>query len=238
MQAERSRRRIPLGAPFMIIDTATICSVFSFFEKTICKSVLNIYEKGMLTKIGTFVCLERMVNNVTKPQAISVTMPANEELPKEKFDELESFIDSMETNKGALIKILHKAQEIFGYLPRDVQLFTARKLGIPGAEVYGVVSFYSYFTTKPRGRHTISACLGTACFVRGADKVIERLKEKLKIESNEITEDGLFTLKDVRCIGACGLAPVVMVDGRVFGRVKEEDLDEIINAYRSQEILK
>lgn len=175
---------------------------------------------------------------MTKPQAISVTMPANEELPKEKFDELESFIDSMETNKGALIKILHKAQDIFGYLPRDVQLYVARKLGIPGAEVYGVVSFYSYFTTKPRGKHTISACLGTACFVRGADKVIERLKEKLKIESNEITEDGLFTLKDVRCIGACGLAPVVMVDDRVYGRVKEEDLDEIINAYRSQEILK
>ena len=170
---------------------------------------------------------------MTKPQAISVTDPPSEELPKEKFDVLESFIDSMETTKGALITILHKAQGIFGYLPRDVQLFVARKLGIPGAEVYGVVSFYSYFTTKPRGKHTISVCLGTACFVRGSDKIIERMKEKLSIESNEITEDGLFTLKDVRCIGACGLAPVVMVDDRVFGRVKEEDLDEIINAYRS-----
>ena len=175
---------------------------------------------------------------MTKPQAISVTMPANEELPKEKFDELESFIDNMETNKGELIRILHKAQDIFGYLPRDVQLFIARKLGIPGAEVFGVVSFYSYFTTKPRGKHTISACLGTACFVRGADKVIERIKEKLEVQSNEITEDGLFTLKDVRCLGACGLAPVVMVDDRVFGRVKEEDLVGIINTYRSQEFLK
>ena len=206
---------------------------FYFLNKTICKYVLKIYEKGILTRIGTFECLERTVNIVTKPQAISVTMPTNEELPKKKFDELESFIDNMETNKGALIKILHKAQEIFGYLPRDVQLYVARKLGIPGAEVYGVVSFYSYFTTKPRGKHTISACLGTACFVRGSDKIIERMKEKLKIQSNEITEDGLFTLKDVRCIGACGLAPVVMVDDRVFGRVKEEDVDEIINAYRS-----
>ena len=175
---------------------------------------------------------------MTKPQAISVTAPANEELPKEKFDELESFIDNLETTKGALIKILHKAQGIFGYLPRDVQLFVARKLGIPGAEVFGVVSFYSYFTTKPRGKHTISVCLGTACFVRGSDKIIERMKEKLNIESNEITEDGLFTLKDVRCIGACGLAPVVIVDDKVFGRVKEEDLDEIINAYRSEEILR
>jgi len=170
---------------------------------------------------------------MTKPQAIDVMAPIGEELPKEKFDELERFIDGMETTKGGLIRILHKAQDIFGYLPRDVQLFVARKLGIPGAEVFGVVSFYSYFTTKPRGKHTISVCLGTACFVRGSDKIIERMKEKLSIESNEITEDGLFTLKDVRCIGACGLAPVVMVDDKVFGRVKEEDLDEIINAYRS-----
>ncbi len=170
---------------------------------------------------------------MTKPQAISVTKLENEDLPKEKFDELEAFINGMETTKGALIEILHKAQDIFGYLPRDVQLYVARKLGIPGAEVFGVVSFYSYFTTKPRGKHTISVCIGTACFVRGADKVIERLKEKLKIESNEITEDGHFTLRDVRCIGACGLAPVVMVDDKVYGRVKEEELDDILKTYRN-----
>ncbi|MBS4538175.1 NAD(P)H-dependent oxidoreductase subunit E [Clostridium sp. D2Q-11] len=169
---------------------------------------------------------------MTKPQTISVTKPISKDLPREKFDELEEFIDNMETTKGALIGILHKAQNIFGYLPRDVQLYIARKLGIPGAEVFGVVSFYSYFTTKPGGKHTISVCMGTACFVRGADKVIERLKEKLNVESNEITEDGLFNLKDVRCVGACGLAPVVMVDDKVFGRVKEEDLDDIINTYR------
>ncbi|WP_432661802.1 NAD(P)H-dependent oxidoreductase subunit E [Wukongibacter baidiensis] len=173
---------------------------------------------------------------MTKPEAISVTKPVSEDLPKEKFDELEQFIDGLETTKGALIEILHKAQDIFGYLPRDVQLYVARKLGIPGAEVFGVVSFYSYFTTKPRGKYTISVCMGTACFVRGADKIIESLKEKLQIESNEITEDGLFTLRDVRCIGACGLAPVVMVDEKVYGRVKEEELDDIINTYRNQEV--
>lgn len=173
---------------------------------------------------------------MTKPQAISVTAPINEDLSKEKLDELETFINHMETTKGALIEILHKAQNIFGYLPRDVQLFVARKLGIPGAEVFGVVSFYSYFTTKPRGKHTISVCMGTACFVRGADKIIERLKEMLGVESNEITEDGIFTLKDVRCIGACGLAPVMVVDDKVYGRVKVEDLDDIINSYRSMEV--
>ena len=161
--------------------------------------------------------------------------PTGEEFPREKYDELEAFINSLETTKGALIEILHKAQNIFGYLSRDVQLFIARKLGIPGAEVYGVVSFYSYFTTKPSGKHTISVCMGTACFVRGADKIIEKFKEVLGIESNGTTEDGLFTLKDVRCIGACGLAPVVMIDGKVYGRVKVEDVEGIINTYRNKE---
>lgn len=171
-----------------------------------------------------------------KPQAISVTEPLKRDLPKEKFDELGAFIDNLDTTKGALIEILHKAQNIFGYLPRDVQLYVARKLGIPGAEVFGVVSFYSYFTTKPRGRHTISACMGTACFVKDSDKIMERLKEKLGIESNEITEDGLFTLKDVRCLGACGMAPILMIDDKVYGRVKEEELEHILNSYRSVEL--
>ncbi|NBJ15322.1 MAG: NAD(P)H-dependent oxidoreductase subunit E [Dehalobacter sp. 4CP] len=173
---------------------------------------------------------------MTKPQAIDVMEPTNENLPREKFEELEAFINSLPTTKSALIEILHKAQNIFGYLPRDVQLFIARKLGISGAEVFGVVSFYSYFTTKPRGKHTISVCMGTACFVKGADKIMERLKEKLGIESNEITPDGLFGLKDVRCIGTCGMAPVMMIDDKVFGRVREEDLDTILESYRRKEI--
>lgn len=168
---------------------------------------------------------------MTTPAEISVPKEAKN-LPKEKFDELENFIRSLETTKGALVQILHKAQHIFGYLPREVQLFIARRLGIPGAEVFGVVSFYSYFTTKPVGKHTISVCMGTACFVRKADNIIEGLKEKLGIEANETTKDGMFTLKDVRCIGACGLAPVVLVDEKVYGRVKEEEIDEIINEYR------
>lgn len=177
----------------------------------------------------------KLVIYMTKPQEIDVMEPVGRKLPKEKFDQLEAYIESLETTKGALIEILHKAQSIFGYLPRDVQLFVARKLGIPGAEVYGVVSFYSYFTTKPSGVHTISVCMGTACFVRGADKIIEKFKDKLGIGANETTKDGLFTMKDVRCIGACGLAPVVMVDDKVFGRVKVEDVDGIIEMYRREE---
>jgi NADH-quinone oxidoreductase subunit E/NADP-reducing hydrogenase subunit HndA len=168
---------------------------------------------------------------MTTPKEISVP-EKTDNLPKEKFDELDRYIAGLKTTKGALVQILHRAQHIFGYLPREVQLFIARKLGIPGAEVFGVVSFYSYFTTKPVGQHIISVCMGTACFVRGADRITESLKEKLGIGSNETTEDGLFTLKDVRCIGACGLAPVVMVDEKVYGRVNEEDIDEILNQYR------
>ena len=171
---------------------------------------------------------------MTKPQAIQAAEDLDQPLPKEYFDALEKFIIDMGDTQGALIEILHKAQGIFGYLPRDVQLFIARKLGIPGAEVSGVVSFYSYFTTEPRGRHTISVCMGTACFVRGADKIIESFKEKLHVESNQITEDGDFTLKDVRCIGACGLSPIVMVDEKVYPRVEEEILDDIINTYESK----
>lgn len=162
-------------------------------------------------------------------------LPSNRSLPKEKFDELEAYIDNLETTKGALIEILHKAQQIFGYLPRDLQLCVARKLGMPGAEVFGVVSFYSYFTTEPRGKHSISVCLGTACFIKGAGKILLKLKETLGIESNEITEDGLFTLKEVRCLGTCGMAPVMMIDDRVFGHVQEEDLAQILNAYRPKE---
>ncbi len=153
------------------------------------------------------------------------------DIDESKLKELGDFIDGLESTEGALIQILHRAQNIFGYLPREVQLYVARKLGIPGAEVYGVVSFYSFFTMKPGGKHNLSVCMGTACFVRGADKIIAKFKEKLKIESNQTTEDGLFTLKDIRCVGACGLAPVVMIDDKVYGKVKVEEIDKILEPY-------
>lgn len=168
---------------------------------------------------------------MTRPIEISIPK-ATGKLESKDFKELEEYIDNIKTKKGSLIQILHKAQIIFGYLPMEVQLFIARKLAIPGAEVFGVVSFYSYFTTQPSGKHTISVCMGTACFVRGADKIHERIKNELRIGSNQTTEDGLFTLKDVRCIGACGLAPVIMVDDKVYGRVKEDDVKKILDSYR------
>lgn len=154
------------------------------------------------------------------------------ELPKEKYDCLEEFILGLETKKGALIEVLHKAQEIFGYLPMEVQLYIARKLGIPGAEVFGVVSFYSFFKTKPEGKHLISICMGTACFVKGSAKIMDRFRQELGVELGQTTEDGNFTLKDVRCIGACNLAPVVMVDGKIYGRCTEENVAKILEEWR------
>ena len=150
---------------------------------------------------------------------------------KEKYKELQAFIDRLEQTEGALIHVLHKAQEIFGYLPRDVQLYIARALGLSGAKVYGVVSFYNYFTDKPRGEKLINICTGTACFVKGANPLMEHLEEKLKIKAGGTTEDGKFTLNGVRCVGACGLAPVVMIDDKVYGRVKLEEIDDILSQH-------
>ncbi|MBN2259746.1 MAG: NAD(P)H-dependent oxidoreductase subunit E [Clostridiales bacterium] len=156
-------------------------------------------------------------------------------LDREKIDELDEYIDSLEDQKGSLIHILHKGQSLFGYLPENLQIYISRKIDIPAAKVNGVVSFYSFFTQEPRGKHTISICMGTACFVNGSDKIFNELKRELNVENNKMTEDGLFTLKDIRCVGACGLAPVVMVDDQVYGHVKVSDVSEIIKKYREED---
>ena len=146
----------------------------------------------------------------------------------DKLNKLASYIEGLEHAEGELINILREAQEIFGYLPDHVQLFISRKLGIPAAKVYGVTTFYSYFTMEPRGNHVVSICLGTACFVKGADKIAEEFRKQLNIHEGTTSADGMYTLDSVRCVGACGLAPVVIVDGKVHGRVKPEDVSAII----------
>jgi NADH:ubiquinone oxidoreductase subunit E len=155
-------------------------------------------------------------------------------LPKEHLEELDRYIESLEDKKGSLIHILHKAQSLFGYLSKEAQLYVARKLDIPAAKVYGVVSFYSYFATEPVGKHKISVCMGTACFVRGAEKIVDEFKKELFVENGQTTKDGQFTLKDVRCIGACGLAPVVFVDDQVYGHVTVDGVREILKKYRKE----
>lgn len=153
------------------------------------------------------------------------------ELTAQSFDELEQYIDSMPSTKGELIRVLHKAQEIFGYLPEEVQKFVGKKLGVSTAKVFGVVSFYSYFTMTPKGENPIAICMGTACYVRGAEKVQDEFCKQLGIEVGETTEDGKFSVDALRCVGACGLAPVVLVGEKVYGRVTVEDVKKILAEY-------
>lgn len=155
-------------------------------------------------------------------------------LDSEKLEKLGAYIESLEQAEGELINILREAQEMFGYLPSEAQLFIARKLGIPAAKVYGVATFYSYFTMEPRGRHIISICLGTACFVKGSDKIVEEFRKQLNIKDGTSSEDGMYTIDSIRCVGACGLAPVVIVDGKVHGRVKPEDVTMIIQSIEQE----
>lgn len=160
--------------------------------------------------------------------------PAELLLPLDKLAELNDYIDSLQDKEGMLIHVLHRAQHIFGYLPKELQLYIARRVGIPAAKVYGVVSFYSYFTQTRRGEHTVSVCMGTACFVKGAEDVKEALKKELKVTFGETTEDDLFSMKEIRCIGACGLAPAIMVDEKVYGHMNEENVRTVINSYRGE----
>lgn len=148
-----------------------------------------------------------------------------------KFEELDKHIDSIEDKNEELISILHKAQNIFGYLSEDTQLYISRKLDIPAVKVNGVVSFYSYFKENPVGEYTISICLGTACFVKGADKVLEEFEKILNIKSGETTPDGKFSIDSLRCIGACGLAPVISINDKIYARVKVEEVSEILKNY-------
>lgn len=133
--------------------------------------------------------------------------------------------------EGSLITVLHMAQELYGYLPLEVQVTVADALEIPLSEVSGVVTFYSFFSTQPRGEHTIRVCLGTACYVRGGKKISERLQELLEVGIGDTTKDRKFTLEVARCIGACGLAPAMSIDGQVYKQVNPDKLETILSRY-------
>lgn len=149
-------------------------------------------------------------------------------LSPHKTAELLAICNEHENQPGELINILHKAQHLFGYLPAEVQQIIARQLKIPVSRVYGVVTFYTFFTMTPKGEHPISVCMGTACYVRGAEKVLDEFKRLLKIEVGETTQDGKFSLSSLRCVGACGLAPVVLIGEKVYGRVVPGDVEKIL----------
>ena len=145
--------------------------------------------------------------------------------------ELRALIQRLRGQEGALMPVLQGAQEIYGYLPIEVMEMISTDMGMPLEEIYGVATFYSQFSLTPKGRNHISVCLGTACYVKGSDKVLDRITQKLGIQPEECTEDGLFSLTACRCIGACGLAPVMMINEDVYGRLVPEDVDGILDKY-------
>ena len=160
---------------------------------------------------------------------------------KAKFAELDAFIAGLGIDakdarrRGHLIQVLHRAQHIFGYLPREVQLHVAEKLFLTEADVSGVVSFYNYFTTEPKGKYRIDVCLGTACYVKGSERVLQEIERVLGVKADTVpTADGLFSSSALRCVGACGLAPVMVINGKVYGKVTPAKAVAIINEYKAK----
>lgn len=151
----------------------------------------------------------------------------------DKYLQLDAVIAENKGRKGAVMMTLQKAQDMFGHVPKDVQVRIAEGLGVPLSEVYGVATFYSQFALEPRGRFVIGVCLGTACYVKGSKNILEKVCETLKVPAGKTTEDALFTIKDTRCLGACGLAPVMMINDDVYGRLVPDDVPGILDKYRA-----
>ena len=170
---------------------------------------------------------------MTNPEQPPVKPVAEAKHPSgdKRFKILEVHMKKLQFKQDALIEVLHKAQELFGYLEDDVLLFISAKLKLPPSRVYGVATFYHFFTLKPKGEHTCVVCMGTACYVKGADKVVEAVQNQLKIRAGETTTDNKVSLLTARCIGACGIAPAVVYDGTVIPRQTPESAMEQINKW-------
>ena len=168
-----------------------------------------------------------------KKKRVSAEEKKDEEFPPSMIAELDRMIKSYRNKPGSLIPVLQRAQEMVGYLPPIVQRRIARGLNIPPAEVHSVVSFYSFFTMTPRGDHIIKVCLGTACYVKGIEEILAKIKENLRINLGEITADRKFSLDGVRCLGACGLAPVIVVDHDTHGAVTSKKVTQILEEYKT-----
>ncbi|MBL7175024.1 MAG: NAD(P)H-dependent oxidoreductase subunit E [Desulfobacteraceae bacterium] len=154
-----------------------------------------------------------------------------QEFSSEELAAVDAIIERYGSKPGSLIPVLEEIQEAVGYLPKSMQRRVALGMGIPFSDVYGVVTFYSFFTMVPRGRHTVRCCLGTACYVKGGKKNLEKLSRTLKINPGETTSDRRFSLETVRCLGACGLAPVIVVDDATFRQMKASNISEILERY-------
>lgn len=153
------------------------------------------------------------------------------EFTPEQIETLDGIIEKFKGKPGGLIPVLEQAQELLGFLPVPIQRRVGKGLNLPFSKVYGVVTFYSFFTMEPRGKHTVRVCLGTACYVRGGKKIAEVLEKTFGVKEGQTTPDRMFTYETVRCLGACGLGPVVVIDEDVHGRVKPEKVNEILQQY-------
>ena len=154
-------------------------------------------------------------------------------MQNDNYQKLAEFIRAHKQQKGALMPVLQEAQNLLGCVPLDVQEIIADGLGVSLSEVYGVATFYSQFSLKPKGKYVCGVCLGTACYVKGSQKVLDELLSELNITVGDTTQDGLFTVDATRCLGACGLAPVMMINDEVYGRLTPEEIPEIIAKYRA-----
>ncbi len=152
-------------------------------------------------------------------------------LSNENFARLDEVIEEHKEKRGALMPVLHEAQKIFGCLSLEVQQKISEKMSVPLSEIYGVVTFYSQFTLEPKGKYTIGVCLGTACYVRGSQAIVDKVTELTGVEVGKTSPDGKFSLEATRCIGACGLAPVLTVNEEVYGRLTVEDIPGILEKY-------
>ena len=149
--------------------------------------------------------------------------------------DIKKVVEKWQDKKGSLVMILHEIQNTYGYVPRETSLELSKYLDVPLAQIYEVITFYNYFKLEKPGAHRISVCMGTACYLKGAPVILQELKELLDVEEGHNTKDGLFALDVVRCLGCCGLAPVMMIDGKVYGKVKKEEIMNILSEYGKEE---
>ena len=156
------------------------------------------------------------------------------EITDQQMSDIIAIIDKYRDDQGALIPVLHEVQDYFGYLPIEVQKVISDELHVPLAEIYGVVTVYARFSTQPKGKYAVSVCMGTACYVKGAGKILEKFENALGIKAGEVTDDGMFSLDACRCIGACGLAPVATVNGEVYGKLVQADVQTICDKYMNE----
>lgn len=152
-------------------------------------------------------------------------------LTDEQVEQIKEICTSFDNKPNELINILHKTQALIGFLPRHAQKIISKQTGVSEAKIYGVITFYSFFSMNPKGKHPIFVCMGTACYVRGSEKVLDELKAQLKIGVGETTPDGKFSIDSLRCVGACGLAPVVLVGEKVYGNLEAKDVKNILAEY-------